>query len=744
MATIYQNHTFIEGYTDNNATYKLELLLAINQYPKENKSEVSYTLQWKGKNNNTPEEADADRIVLELYGDAYPFEINYINNITGYKQLGADYPVYYEDRYTLGKKFNMLTSYSLRVYPGGEEMVATLQTGKFTVYHELDGTAAILYRHAFYGIVDKNNEKIFSHDSINTMRLSISLPQIDRAVIPTMADMFTDEANPNFSYEAVTGISNVYYYYTKRARPEMHKIEDTITSLQAALSLDGETIDIPFRDIPIGSTTYRFELTEADRDVLRQKAQGSNTVPIYYITKVKREVSYDTSYSNYYKSGEFINKTERSLTIVGCNPVLNPTVKDINPDTLALTGDENTFVRYESMAEYAINATPSKHATIVSQSVQCGNKTIKDLPYGVIDDVESGDFNFYVSDSRNMAAASTVFKNFVEYIKPTCNHKLEIALYGETEAQIKVTISGNIFIGSFGASNNPLKLEMRYTDDNGVMGNWGVIRKVPTYSASNQTYTLETTISGFNYGKAYTFQCRATDKLNTVESSQYTIRLLPVFDWSETDFNFNVPVNINADSINMNGEAIIRHNKEANNTVLSATGGHIYLRPGGTDDTSGETVISPDGSINFGGAINFDNTVNFNYSFTVGGYILNDYVIETGSEAMGTNGTWYWRKWLSGKAEAWGCRNFGNIAVSTAWGSLYRSAVFTQDLPDGVFKRTPDAININFVHTDAGGWISKYQNTAPSATTTGSFVVIRPVSGNITPTNIGFYIVGEW
>lgn len=737
MATIYQNHTFIEGYTDNNATYKLELLLAINQYPKENKSEVSYTLQWKGKNNNTPEEADADRIVLELYGDAVEFSIKYVNDVTGYKQFGEDYPIYYQERTSLGSKYSMLTSYSLRIYPGGEEVIGNLQTGKFTVYHELDGTATIHYRHPFYGIVNKNDDKTQSHDSINTHDLSIDLPQIDRAVIPVSADIFTDEANPNFSYEAVTGQSNVYYYYSNRSRIYRHTVEDKITSLQAALSLDGETIDIPFRDIPIGSTSYQFELTEADRDVLRQKVQGSNTVPIYYITKVKREVSYDTSYSNYYKSGEFINKTERSLTIVGCNPVLNPTVKDINPATLALTGDENTFVRYESMAEYAINATPSKHATIVSQSVQCGNKTIKDLPYGVIDDVESGDFNFYVSDSRNMAAASTVFKNFVEYIKPTCNHKLEIALYGETEAQIKVTISGNIFIGSFGASNNPLKLEMRYTDDNGVMGNWGVIRAVPTYSASNQTYTLETTISGFNYGKSYVFQCRATDKLNTVESPQYTIRLYPVFDWGENDFNFNVPVNLNAEELSMHNETIIRHNKEANNTVLSATGGHIYLRPGGTNDTTGESVIYPDGSVKFGG--NVDLT-----AFSINGNQMADYIIETGEEAMGTNGTWYWCKWASGKSECWGCRNFGNTAVTTAWGGLYRSAIFTQDLPEDVFKTTPDVITMNVVNSNFGGWICKHENSAPSAVTTGSFIFVRPASATVSPLYIGFHIIGLW
>jgi hypothetical protein len=400
------------------------------------------------------------------------------------------------------------------------------------------------------------------------------------------------------------------------------------------------------------------------------------------------------------------------------------------------------------MAEFAINATASKHATIVSQSVTCGSKTISNLPNGVIDDVESGTFVFNVTDSRSMGASSSVFKKLVEYVKPTCYQKPQIEIIGETGANIKLTINGNYYNGSFGTTNNTFKLEIRYTDDNGNWGAWQTISSTPTYNGT--TYELETTFTGFDYGRAYIFQSRITDKLNVVQSAQYTVKMLPVFDWSETDFNFNVPVNIDAEDLSMNGETIIRHSNTTNNTVLSASNGHIYLRPGGTNDTSGQTIFYNNGSVefsggaDFGGAVNFGNTVNFDYSFTVGGYLLNDYVIETGSEAMGTNGTWYWRKWLNGTAEAWGCRNFGNMAVTTAWGSLYRSAVFTQDLPDDVFKTTPDAININFVHTDNGGWISKYQNTAPSAITTGSFVVVRPVSGNITPTNIGFYVVGRW
>jgi hypothetical protein len=65
-------------------------------------------------------------------------------------------------------------------------------------------------------------------------------------------------------------------------------------------------------------------------------------------------------------------------------------------------------------------------------------------------------------------------------------------------------------------------------------------------------------------------------------------------------------------------------------------------------------------------------------------------------------------------------------------------------LPNNVFIRTPDSININIVHANFGGWICKHEQTAPSADTTGSFIFVRPASATVTPTNLGFHIIGEW
>lgn len=606
-------------------------------------------------------------------------------------------------------------------------------------YKELGITGTYSYSVTCITEEEEKTHRFYNNSISLEQDKDFTLLSNNRSVIPTTAANFTDEENPSFAYNAVTGKSVHTFYYSYYETTYYGFNSDKIKSLQAAISFDGITPDIAYRDIPIDGTYYTFELTDEEREILRVKAQGSNVVPIYYLTKVVRYVEsvWSAESQTYYDEAEFINATQRNLTIVGCMPTLNPTVKDIKEETLALTGSELYFVRYESMAEFSTGATASKHATIVSQSVQCGSKVVRDLYFGIIDDVETASFVFDAVDSRGLSADRVVIgATLIEYVKPTCTQTLEIAVEGETGAKVDLTIKGKYFNGSFGLVDNTLQLECRYTNDDGEMGDWFILSGTPTFQ--NGQYELKTSFTGFKYDVAYTFQCRATDKLNVVESSQYTIKFMPVFDWSEEDFNFNVPVNINADELSLHGHTVLRHSATTKNTVLSAEAGHIYIRPGGTSETTGETIIYPDGSIDFTSA------ANFNGGLKINGVEVNDYIIEQGEEPMGSNGTWRWAKWASGRAECHGCRNFGTMAVTTNWGGLFRSEFLEQELPEKLFARTPDSININIVHATNGGWICKHENTAPSAITTGTFIFVRPASATPTVTNIGFSVVGEW
>ena len=135
---------------------------------------------------------------------------------------------------------------------------------------------------------------------------------------------------------------------------------------------------------------------------------------------------------------------------------------------------------------------------------------------------------------------------------------------------------------------------------------------------------------------------------------------------------------------------------------------------------------------------------NFNVPVSIQNEPINDFIVEYGQEAMGSNGIWYWAKWKSGKAECYGCRNYGNMGVSTTWGGLYRSEIFTQSYPSGLFKSVPESTSIALRQGSYGGWIVTHEQNAPTKDTSGSFMVVRPASATISQAYISFNVVGRW
>jgi hypothetical protein len=314
---------------------------------------------------------------------------------------------------------------------------------------------------------------------------------------------------------------------------------------------------------------------------------------------------------------------------------------------------------------YKFLATPQKGATIASYSVYNGN-TVRRTSEGVFSNTKNGAFTFTVQDSRGYTTTISRELSVVNYFKATCNQKVALNMNGT----IDMTLTGKYWDGSFGKVNNTLTIETRHRETGGEWSQWADI-SVLLSDISGGTYTLTTTLSGYDPNGTYEFQSRASDMLGTAESGIDSVTLLPIFDWGRNDFNFNVPV-------------------------------------------------------------------------TIEGNPLDDYVIDYGSESMGSNGTWYWRKWKSGRAEAYGCRNFGNMAVTTAWGNLYRSSTFEQLLP-GCFLHTPDVIDITLRgSTSHGGWICKHESFAPSSQSSGAFIVVRPASATMSQVYISFSIVGRW
>lgn len=399
----------------------VEARITINQYPKENKSVIKGALYGCYENQSTTASTvyfrNDDSIVIALGYSA--------GNIT--KSMYNDGGIQWSFPVDGGSTGELL----LKSFP------------EITFYHLLDGSLQIYIHNGYdYIKIDSGGKQYFE-----TTTATVDIDSFDRAITPIIADNFTDEGNPSFSYSVTNSSSFI---------PSKLDVGSDTVTLQAAISFDGLTEDISYRSIPINGTNYTFNLTTEERNVIRQKAQDSDNVPIYYLLK--------TTYTNSSESMVFVSNTQRILTVVDCNPTLNPTVKDIKPETLALTGDENTFIRYESRAEFTTGATASKYATIVSQQVINGSHTVNNLSSGTIEGVDSNTFYFSVTDSRNLTTRDAIVVDLVPYVKLTAG--ISEADLG-TDGALTFTVTGNYYNGSFGAVDNSLGLEYSLRVNNG-------------------------------------------------------------------------------------------------------------------------------------------------------------------------------------------------------------------------------------------------------------------------------------
>ena len=343
---------------------------------------------------------------------------------------------------------------------------------------------------------------------------NITLPQIPRQANLTSAPDFNDEGNPTVNYSNPAGTA----------------VEELVCGIY---NDDGSVAYAAYRDVSKTGTSYTFNLTDAERDALRQACTGNSMTVCFYL-KTKIGGTY------YYSS---IAKT---MTITNGNPTLNPTVVDTNSTTIALTGDNTKLIKYFSNAQWAHNAAAVKKASISSYTMSNGG-TSYTTSSGTINGVQNNSFAFAVKDSRGNITSQSLTRTMVNYVKLTADLSVKMTVAGE--ATLKCT--GNYFNSSFGSQSNTLTFRYRYKELNGSYGDW----VTATPSKSGNTYSISPTISGLDYRKKYVFQFNVVDKLMNVNSAEMSARALPVFDWSENDFNFNVPVTstANISAINLSG-----------------------------------------------------------------------------------------------------------------------------------------------------------------------------------------------
>ena len=238
------------------------------------------------------------------------------------------------------------------------------------------------------------------------------------------------------------------------------------------------------------------------------------------------------------------------MTVANANPTVTFTARD-GAGFGGITGDATkVLIKGVSYVLYEIAASGKKGATIKSYSVTNGSNTRSTASGEFWISSNNGTFNYVVTDSRGNTTKGTYTFSVVDYIVPTCN----ISATNPTAAgDMVLKISGNIFFGAIGKSENVINLTYRYKENNGSYTAW----KYPTETTlGNNTYSTTINISGLNYKSTYTIEARVEDLIFTdsnykggIYSEAIKVKSIPVFDWGENDFNFNVPVTIEGEPL---------------------------------------------------------------------------------------------------------------------------------------------------------------------------------------------------
>lgn len=226
-----------------------------------------------------------------------------------------------------------------------------------------------------------------------------------------------------------------------------------------------------------------------------------------------------------------------------CKPLIDFFVVDSNTaETVFLTGNNETFIRYYSKPEVDVVVTSQNGAEVAEVKVNNYSNTHTTNSSSFIitfPTIDSGSFSITAYDSRGFVNTEVKSYPMIPYVKLTCNL---------TSAEVSATgiatlnVSGNYYNGSFGKEENILYFQYRYKTNDEEFTEWASSDASPYLDISANTYEVDIEVSGLDYKNDYVFEVRAVDMLDTVDSTEKIYKTTPLFDWGKDSFRFNVPV----------------------------------------------------------------------------------------------------------------------------------------------------------------------------------------------------------
>lgn len=339
------------------------------------------------------------------------------------------------------------------------------------------------------------------------------LDNIPRQAELTSAPNFTDLDNPTISYTNPAG--------------------NSVTSLQACISLTQATDDVKYRDIPKTGTSstlsYKFPLTEEERTLLRENTtSGERKVHFFIRTKIGS--------NTFYASKEItltIEETDFTKPSISMGVSLNNGSLPSTFNGLYIQGKSRVVVNLSGQGMYK--------ATITKYSVAFDGKTYNSA--SVTTDVikTPGDLNVVgtVVDSRSFTKSSTKKINVIPYSKPLVipiGSENAILCYRSDGNGKRVSNSTSVWIKakrfyetvtSGGVQKNFCKLQWRKKlvkeawDDNNTDHKWKDL--IPRTHTTTSEYNALLPNEVFEKTKSYTVQIMAIDDIGEKDVKTFEI-----------------------------------------------------------------------------------------------------------------------------------------------------------------------------------------------------------------------------
>lgn len=438
------------------------------------------------------------------------------SSVTVTVKFQADYALYVGSR-TVTVNINgttrTLTAQSINTSSGGTYTFGT--TSSVSVDHNADGKKQISIT-VTYPIRATLSSTYYENVVASS---TVTLDNIPRQADITSATNFTDIQNPTIQYSNPAG-SNV-------------------SSLQACISLTGSNDDIEYRDVSITGTSYTFQLTETERNVLRNATPNSNTLTVRFYLKT------------ILNGNTYLDYVTAVMTIVNANPTFTASYLDTNSTTTAITGNDQYIIRNNSTLRVNIaNASALKGASLSGSSVTINgvvyNGTISNgasaINVGVLNIASNITADVKVTDSRGNTTTRSLTILIYDWVLP--NAIISLARESNFYSETIINVDGSV---SDLGGHNTMTIQMRYkkTSDS-TWGSWNTVTDGTDYQF----------IADNEY--EWNVQVKITDAIGSTTYNLILQRGVPIvyFDRLKNSTGFNC-FPVGNETVEVNGEDIM-------------------------------------------------------------------------------------------------------------------------------------------------------------------------------------------